>query len=111
VKQLHNFIIPFQVSPTQFSIMVILSEGSIERIKQYDPSEIVVGNEWDHLKLDRVIIGHLTDSEMDKLEQRIKLGWKVDPITICRSISRGFQYRPDLGDHDRGPETIKPNQG
>ena len=113
MKQSHNFVIPFQISPTHFSVMVIMSEGSIERLKSYDPAEIVIGGlkgPWDKLKIQDVIIGFLTDEERNDLEKRARAGL-IHPRDINKLIARQFKYRPDMGDHDHGPDYIRPNRG
>lgn len=94
------YTIPFQVSPTEFSVFVVMRDENIDRIKAYDPAEVrseKFGLPWVHLKLKDVIIGYCTAEE----EVEIKaITSPEQTVEMLKKLSRGWAYRPEAGDHD-----------
>jgi hypothetical protein len=94
------FIIPFQVSQTEYTLFIALDQENIDRIKNYDPAEVVktnLGQPWSGLALKDVIIGFATEEEKNKVMELWKAG---QPQKALRLLSRGFKFRPDRGDSD-----------
>jgi len=93
-------VIPFQTSAVSYNIFVVLQDGNLSRIRQYDPAQIEprkMGRNWDKLKLDVVLIGYATEQEIKEI------GACNDSKAVqsmLKKLSRGFAFRPDMGDHD-----------
>lgn len=88
--------IPFQVSETEYSIFVVLENDNLDRLKAYDPAEIVLTKfppAWQALKLKVVVIGYATPEEAARLQDP-----KADTRALLRQLCRGFAFRPDRGD-------------
>lgn len=99
-------VIPFRISEKQYSIFVVLEEENMERLRAYDPAEVIVPQVEERMsfsggKLKDVVIGYATAKDMDVL----KTFFEQNKIReALQYLSRGWRYRPDAGDHDRGPE-------
>lgn len=99
-------IVPFQISKTEYSIVVLLENDNMERIREHDPAEITIKKlppEWTRLKLNAVLITYLGPEEKDRFlalcdDDRVQ--------QALRFATRGWRYRPDQGDHDHGPERV-----
>jgi hypothetical protein len=92
--------VPLQVNAVQFDLFVILEIENIERIKQYDPAEIVgknLGHPWKDLKIRNVMILFATAEETKRLSGCPS---KEAVVTMLKELSRGWTYRPDKGDSD-----------
>lgn len=101
--------IPFKVSDLHYSIMVVFQDENLERIRAYDPAEISVPQiEQEmtlshNLRLKDVIVTYANPADMEHLEEL----WRQDKgHEALRFLCRGWKYRPDAGDHDRGPERL-----
>jgi hypothetical protein len=84
-------------------ILIILGPDSIERIQRKDPFEV---NCWQMPFQERVgvlSITYGTKEECAKMEALVREGKVDEAIKLALS---GWEYRPDLGDHDRGPEPL-----
>ena len=93
-------VIPLQVSETAYSIIVLLEDDNLERIKAYDPAEITIRKlGLSHLRLQDVVIGYATAQEA---AQVAAIRDRAEIPELLKKLSRGYQYRPDKGDHD-GP--------
>jgi hypothetical protein len=94
-------VIPFTISATEYSIFVILQEDNLDRMKAYDPAEVVVtkiaaSSEIAKARLlHDVVIGYATDAEVKAL---ISPG--ADIGVLLKNLSRGFRFRPEVGDSD-----------
>lgn len=100
-------IIPFNTSSTKYSIFICLKDENIERIKEYDPAEIVVSKfgQYSKLKLEAIIIGYATDEEESQL---INISKDQVPESL-KNLSRGFKFCPKRGDEDGPYQSIKEN--
>jgi hypothetical protein len=95
-------IIPFSVNRHEYSVFVGIPDESIDRMRAYDPVEVPIRNlpeKWRSYRLKDVIIGYCTQEDYDTILPLIKAD---DFQGALRHLTRGFRYRPDLGDHD-GP--------
>lgn len=89
VLQLHN------------QLLILLDDEAIERIKRYDPAEIqmkdyglgdvLIGISYANAEDMEVIIGHLRN--------------RNSRLAFAHA-TRGFEYKPEAGDHDMGPVSI-----
>jgi hypothetical protein len=103
------FTIPFQVRPLHYSVVVVLSDENIERIRHYDPAEIVsgditraLGEPWHWLTLRDVIVAYATTEELNTVTVLVKEGKATEAL---RLVTRGWQYRPHEGD-GASPEVV-----
>jgi hypothetical protein len=97
--------LPFKVSDTEMDLFVILEDDNIERIKQYDPAEIVRSNlgPMARLTIRNVVIMYASKADIATVMPMFENG---DPNQAMRHLSRGFRYRPDAGDHDDGYKSL-----
>jgi hypothetical protein len=96
------FIIPLGIEPGIYSIFVVLDDDNLERIKKYDPAEIVtksLGPPWTGRKLKDIVITYATAAEQAQVIAMCREGRIREAL---RLLTRGWQYRPDRGDYD-GP--------
>lgn len=104
-------VIPFAIGATEYSVFIVLQDENIERIKDYDPAEVPnvsrLPSELQELRLKDVLVGYATDEDVAFIERCAREGRPADGL---RHLSRGFRYRPDHGDHDRGPERLDPHR-
>jgi hypothetical protein len=107
------FVMPFQVTDTEYSIYVGFTQDSMQRMMAYDPAELQLSK----LPLDRfrelgltlkdIVFGFC--SEQDQ-EHAMKLMQEADdPRPGLQYLTRGFVFRPRMGDHDGPPLSIKPD--
>ena len=104
------YTIPLQVSPLHYSLFVILTDENLERIKNYDPAEVVtkeivkaLGPPFDWLTLRDIVITYATADEVPVVD-RLLTEKKVDEA--LKLLTRGYRFRPDLGDGlapEKGP--------
>src|ERR1017187_5493310 len=95
-------IIPLRLGETDFLAVVVLKADNIERIKQYDPAEIMpskLGEPWCYLRMSEVEITFATDDEEAQVIAMCRNG---DVKGAIRLLTRGFKYRQHAGDHN-GP--------
>lgn len=82
-------------------LIIVLGDDSLERMARADPAEVKCKELGRNLINPRVVICHEKDSpEFARLLQARNLS------KICEFLSRGFAFRPDKGDHDRGPTPL-----
>jgi hypothetical protein len=99
------YVIPFQFNNTEYSVLVILQDENLERMKQYDPAEVSIAKVLEQrpalqkLRLRHIHIGYGTESDMQECSRMISEGNLHGALAL---LSRGFRYRPQDGDHD-GP--------
>jgi selenocysteine lyase/cysteine desulfurase len=89
------------------SLVIVLGDDNIERIKQYDQAEV----QWRELpwkyssrQPHTIAVAYATPQEMQIIEQLAREGKQQQAMEL---VTRGFQFRPDRGDHDRGPQIIR----
>jgi hypothetical protein len=100
-------IIPYRLNEKEYSIFVALGEDSIERIRAYDPGMFdleKLPEPWPGLMLRQVLIGYATEADMAHVA-KMKLDG-ADMRECLLFLSRGWQFRPDLGDHDGHYERV-----
>jgi hypothetical protein len=88
------------------NLVIVLGDDNIQRIKQYDQAEII----WQELpwkyssrRPHTIAVAYATADEMQAIDGLAREGKQQEAIDL---VTRGFQFRPDQGDHDRGPELI-----
>lgn len=99
------YVLPFQTTPEEYSIFVLLDDEGIERIKAYDPAQVDVAKTLAGMpvrpgqRLMHIIIGYANQEDMKHVLELFQQGLRAEALKF---LSRGFEFRPDLGDHD-GP--------
>lgn len=85
-------------------LLIVLDPANLERMKAADPAEVQMAQlrKAGHLLLQPII--HICYEE-NTPEWR-KLVQSGDIKAILRFLGRGWKFRPEAGDHDRGPESI-----
>lgn len=96
-------LIPMQSSDHKNDIMiVVLDDIGLQRIQQADPAEIPLSKTGKTLVNPLILICHESDhSSLNKYIQR------NDIQGLIKHLQRGWKFQPELGDNDRGPESIK----
>jgi hypothetical protein len=103
--------IPFQVSATEYSVYIGLGDDNIERVRQYDPAEVVLsqlGEPFQRLKLKDIVVGYCSEDDFKKVQEI----YHAEPTNAgmkkaLRYLTRGYKFRPEFGDHDGPPLSIK----
>lgn len=95
-------------------IVIVLAEENIERIKAYDPAEIIWSQmpaEYSMRRPGTIGVAFCSAAEQKQIEEMSANDpdWKEKAIKL---VCRGFEFRPDKGDHDFGPTIMgKPTEG
>lgn len=83
------------------AIIVVLNDDSLARMAQADPAEIRCHDTGYNLVNPKILICHEKDTpELTRLLQT------RDLEKIIKHLTRGFEFRPDKGDHDNGPRPL-----
>ncbi len=86
-------------------LVVVFGPQNLERMKKGDPAEVKlkdIKRSGKDLMNPTIIICY--EEDQTKLMQLVN---SKNIQQILEYLSRGFEYRPDLGDHDRGPEGLE----
>ncbi len=82
-------------------LLIILDDASIGRMAKADPAVVEMSRLPEKLVNPVVVICHEHDSK--ELTDLINSN---DIEGIFEFVRRGFAFRPDLGDHDNGPQKL-----
>jgi len=100
---------PLQINAEEYIIICALQDENLERIKQKDPAQLQIyrlGEPFSKLNLREVHLTHITDKEMEVIQTMISNG--EDVRGFLKKLCSGWKYRPDKGDNDLPPATLKP---
>lgn len=100
-------VLPFQIDNERYSVLLALDDEGLQRVKQYDPAELVLdklGEPWTHLKLKDVLVTYCNAQDLKRVQE---LSDEGNPQAAYRYLTRGWVFRPDLGDHDNPPTSLK----
>lgn len=102
MKESSLYTVPFRVSETHFSVVVVLTEGNLMRMRAYDPAEVNIpairaasGPPYTELEVADIVLCFGTDADIIEMSRLITEGQWVKGL---RFITRGYRFRPDLGD-------------
>lgn len=104
-------IIPFALNSREYSVFVALDDTGIDRITKYDPAEVdfnTLPYQFRNKRLSKVIVGYATAEDIQhvlKLSAEGKIGEGLE------YLSRGFAFRPNLGDYEGPPLSLKTEDG
>lgn len=95
----------------QINLVIVLGDDNLERIKQYDPVEVIwhelpwrVSSRFPHT----IAVAYATREELELIERLAKDGKQEEALQL---VTRGWRFRPELGDHDFGPVALgKPSK-
>lgn len=95
-------ILPIEtISHTSDVLIVVLEDDNLERMAKADPAEIKLTETGRTLVNPRILLCH------EKVTpELIKILKTKDVRVICEYLQRGFEFRPDKGDHDDGPQKM-----
>ncbi len=103
-------VIPFAVNETEYSVYIGLDDQAWERLKAYDPGELVLeklSQPWINMKLKGVLFGYCSDSDLLECQ---RISQQTDDIqAVLKYLSRGWRFEPDAGDHDGPPLSVRIN--
>jgi hypothetical protein len=88
-------------SHTNDALLVVIDALNLERMKAADPAEVTLNGREHYLVNPRVLICYeeITPEFKAIIDTR-------DLDKIIAHLRRGFTFRPDLGDHDLGPQPL-----
>lgn len=99
--------IPFSLNAKEYNIFVALDDSNLIRVRHYDPAQLDVvsmGPAFRHKRLVKVIIGYADTADVQKITALINDG---KPAEALEYLSRGFAFRPDQGDYDGPPMSLR----
>lgn len=91
----------------KIDLIVVLEPENIERLQRYDPAEIFIREVIDPRMLNIVMICYATEEDLQHM-QALAQAHKYEELK--KFATRGFEFRPDLGDHDFGPLRVEPDK-
>jgi hypothetical protein len=95
-------------------LLIALDQESISRMQRYDHAEVLwdqLGFEYSSRRPATIGITFCSAAEMKDIERMSVTDpdWKEKAYKL---LTRGFEFRPDKGDHDFGPTVLgKPTEG
>jgi hypothetical protein len=95
-------------------LLIALAEENIERIRQYDAAEVIwpqLPQEYCMRRPHTIGVTFCTQAEQDEITRMSNTDpdWKDKAFQM---LTRGFEFKPELGDHDFGPTVLgKPTEG
>ena len=95
-------------------LLIALAEENIERIKQYDAAEVIwpqLPREYAMRRPSTIGITFCTEEEQRFIQSisNTDPNWQEKAFAL---LTRGFEFKPDRGDHDFGPTVLgKPTEG
>jgi hypothetical protein len=95
-------LIPMKFPDKRDELLVILGPENVERMRRADPVQIELSLQ--RLRLINPKITICIESPSPELNRLVQT---KDLAGLCKFLSRGWEFRPDLGDHDRGPERLE----
>jgi len=98
--------IPFSDEPGTYYLAILLEDENLDRMKRADPAifNLPPTPQFAHMQLKSVLLGRISPDGKKHLLELIASG---DGLAILRYVTRGFEYRPDLGDHDGPPLSLR----
>lgn len=98
-------VIPFSIKQGMYSLMFVLEQDSIDRIKEYDPAQINLQDltePFRSMKLDEI---HITFGNKEDMAFVMSQEQGVEGLKkVLQHLTRGWKFRPELGDNDSGPQ-------
>lgn len=92
--------IPMVVNEQCYDLFIILLDDNVDRIKSYDPAEVVTANlsgPFVNRHVRTVVIMYANEKDVQEVMALCRAG---TPNKALKYLSRGFQFRPEKGDSD-----------
>lgn len=91
--------IPLQVNSGEYDLVIILEDENIERLKGYDPGEVDISKlgPFSNLRVRRIQIAYANPEEVKLIGLCNTRGQLAETLN---NLSRGWKFRPELGDSD-----------
>lgn len=108
-------VIPFQVNPEEYVLLIVLQDGNIERLKKYDPIDAPLkhvngmGRGFEGLKLKSVAIAYCTPEESQQIQDGCAMGKTIK--SVLNIVSRGWEFHPEQGDADEARFILPTGRG
>lgn len=87
-------------------LVVVLGSDNLERMQEGDPAEVklkeLASGKNRHLLLQPTVV-LCYEKDMGKVTKLANAG---DIQALLKYLNRGWKFRPERGDHDRGPERL-----
>lgn len=100
----HMIMIPAIREDGYWDLLLVLSDGNIDRMKQYDPAEANLKHikncqpaDIDMRKLQKVVVCYATHEEIENIMGVQNDNW-YEAVEKIKRLFRGFKYRPEKGD-------------
>jgi hypothetical protein len=95
--------LPIETPGHKHDMLILILDGdNIARMRAADPAELALRDCGKHLVNPTVLL--CLEEDQRALTPLLHAG---DLQAIIRYLKRGWQFRPDRGDHDRGPEPLR----
>jgi hypothetical protein len=95
-------VIPLQTKDNaRDAVFVVLDPEQLPRLEQGDPADIVLRQTGNRLVNPTVVI--CLEKPTPEFNRLVQSG---DIRALIAYLQRGWKFRPELGDHDRGPESV-----
>ena len=104
--------IPFQVSETEYDLILVLKDINIKRITSYDPCTIPteeIANKFPDLKLRMITIAYATEAEIQQIIDGRRLGKSLGETLDI--LARGYEDHPEQGDGGPVRSILPPGRG
>jgi hypothetical protein len=83
-------------------LVLVLGKTNLERLKLADPAEAVLQQCGQQLLNPTVMVCYEEDEAA-----LMQVANRGDLQALIKYLQRGWKFRQELGDHDRGPESIR----
>lgn len=97
--------IPFSINQGRFNVLIVLEQDGIDRIKEHDPAEVnlrAMPEPYRSMTLDEVHITFGTADDIRFIMSQEPGGTGLKEV--LKRMTRGWKYRPELGDNDGPPQ-------
>lgn len=90
----------------KLKLLIILEDDNLQRIKEHDCAEVIWAQlgQFANLRPSTISIGYANPAEMKQIHAWAQAGNIRDCIKL---VTEGFKFRPEAGDHDFGPVSLR----
>jgi hypothetical protein len=92
--------LPVIVNERCYDLFIILQDDNIERMKAYDPAELITANfaeRFTDRNIRTIVMMYGTKADISRFTTMCQAG---DVRGALRYLARGFKFRPEAGDED-----------
>ncbi len=103
--------VPFAIDDKHYSVFVVLEDENLERMRAYDPAELVlskVEGNFPGKRLKDIVIGYATAADVAEV---LRLANDGKPREALKYLSRGWAFKPEAGDYDGPYLSVKKQAG